>query len=171
MFIVSMKTSRKKLVSYICIFLIFLAALLVWISGLMRPIKKFASGGTAQSVSQQAKGKKDTTADGNTARIEYLKKFGWTVNEEAVEIKEVAVPFEFSDVYKAYNEIQKAQGFDLTAYMGKTCKRYTYVVNNYPGHTDDVRANILMDGEKIIGGDICSIMLNGFMHGFKLPQE
>ena len=68
--------------------------------------------------------------------------------------------------FEKYNEIQKQQGCDLSKYAGKRCKRYTYVIENYPGQAEGVRANILVYKNKVIGGDVCSVELDGFMHGF-----
>ena len=39
-------------------------------------------------------------------------------NGELWEVKEVIIPEEFDDVYSAYNEIQRSQGFDLTQFAG-----------------------------------------------------
>lgn len=99
-------------------------------------------------------------------RIAFLASFGWEVQPEEAEILEVLVPKEFDDVLENYNAIQKSQGCDLKKYAGKRCKRYSYTVNNYPGQTENVRANILTYKDKVIGGDICSLELEGFMYGF-----
>ena len=94
-------------------------------------------------------------------RIDFLESFGWQVEPEADEVVEVLTN---------YNAIQKTQGCNLEKYAGKRCKRYTYVVTNYPGQTDNVRANILVYKDKVIGGDVCSLELGGFMHGFVISQ-
>ena len=107
----------------------------------------------------------------NAQRIAFLESFGWEVEPEEDEILEVVIPKQLDDVYLQYNEIQLAQGCDLSNFTGKRCKRYTYVVNNYPGQAEDVRANILTYKGKIIGGDICSVKLDGFMHGFVAPTD
>lgn len=99
-------------------------------------------------------------------RIAFLASFGWEVQPEETEILEVLVPKEFDDVLENYNAIQKNQGCDLKKYAGKRCKRYSYAITNYPGQTENVRANILTYKDKIIGGDICSLELEGFMYGF-----
>ena len=39
-------------------------------------------------------------------------------------------------------------------------------IENYPGQAEGVRANILVYKNKVIGGDVCSVELDGFMHGF-----
>ena len=104
-------------------------------------------------------------------RIDFLESFGWEVEPEAEEILDVLIPKEMDDVFSNYNEIQKAQGCDLTKYAGKRCKRYTYIVNNYPDQPENIRANIVTYKNKIIGGDVCSIELNGFMHGFAAETD
>lgn len=103
-------------------------------------------------------------------RMEFISQFGWEVDEEPVEVKEVIIPEEADDTYTAYNDIQKSQGFDLNEYAGKRAKCWTYVVKNYDGYEnqDCIHANILVYDGNVIGGDICSVRLDGFMHGFSL---
>ncbi len=104
-------------------------------------------------------------------RMNFVSQFGWEIEEEPVEIKEIAIPTEFDDTYNAYNQIQKEQGFDLTEYAGKRAKRWTYVVKNYEGYENKecIYINILVHDEIVIGGDVCSVELDGFMHGFSKP--
>lgn len=107
-----------------------------------------------------------TPAKTNEQRLSFLSSFGWQVEPEAEEVLEVMIPKELDETYNSYNTIQKAQGCDLTKYAGKRCKRYTYVITNYPEHPENIRANLVVYGGKIIGGDVCSVELDGFMHGF-----
>jgi hypothetical protein len=51
---------------------------------------------------------------------EYLNSFGLQLGECTVD--DITIPYEFDDVYKGYNNIQKAQGFDLAEYKGKTLR-------------------------------------------------
>ena len=90
------------------------------------------------------------------------------MEEEPLEVKEIIIPAEFDDVYEKYNDIQKEQGFDLTAYCSKRVKKWTYKVTNYPNYegSDCIRATLLVFDGKVIGGDVCSVELDGFMHGF-----
>ncbi|MFR6299052.1 MAG: DUF4830 domain-containing protein [Acutalibacteraceae bacterium] len=106
-------------------------------------------------------------------RIAYLSQFGWSVKEDPVEVCEVIIPAEFDDVYEKYNELQKEQGFDLSLYASKRVKRWTYEITNYTGYenTGFIHANILVYDGKVIGGDVCSTELNGFMHGFAKPDN
>lgn len=103
-------------------------------------------------------------------RLKFISDFGWIVDEDPVEVRQIAIPQEFDDVYKNYNQIQLSQGYDLTKYAGRSAKRWTYVVRNYPEvseNEDYVRINLIVCDGKIIGGDVCSIKLDGFMHGFE----
>lgn len=102
----------------------------------------------------------------NDQRMEFIKSFGWEVNPEEAEVMEVIIPKEFDDVYKDYNSIQKMQGFDLSKYAGKRCKRYSYDILNYPNGVENVRINLLIYKDKIVGGDVCTLNAGGFMHGF-----
>ena len=120
--------------------------------------------------SQQTSSTKGVSYAGETheQRMEFISQFGWEIDEEPVEIKEVIIPTEPDDTFNAYNEIQKAQGFDLNNFSGERAKCWTYVVKNYKGYENQecIHANILVYDGKVIGGDICSVQLDGFMHGF-----
>lgn len=110
------------------------------------------------------------TAETADDRLKFISDFGWIVDEDPVEVRQIAIPQEFDDVYKNYNQIQLSQGYDLTKYAGRSAKRWTYVVRNYPDvseNEDYVRINLIVCDGKIIGGDVCSIKLDGFMHGFE----
>lgn len=99
-------------------------------------------------------------------RVDFLAQFGWEIDPEPLEIRELVIPQEFNDVYRNYNEVQKAQGMDLIPYAGKQCRRFTYRVTNYPDHPEGVHANLLVLDGKVIGGDICSVDLDGFLSSF-----
>ena len=100
----------------------------------------------------------------NEDRIAFLKRFGWEVETEAREIVEVTVPNEFDPIYQQYNQLQIGEGLDLEKYKGKSVKRYTYLVSNYD-YDGTVYANLLIYRDRVIGGDICSAKLDGFVHG------
>ena len=114
-------------------------------------------------------------ASGKTSvnRIEFLKSFGWEVSTEVVE-ENIVIPMEFNKVYEDYNKLQRSQGYDLRDFRGESATKFTYQITNYPKPADgdfpiNIVANILVFEGKIIGGDVCSMELNGFLHGFKLP--
>lgn len=101
----------------------------------------------------------------NEERVSFLTGFGWQVDPEPAETREVMIPAEFNDVYTTYNVMQKAQGFDLLPYAGEVVTQYQYLVQNYPNETE-VYATLLVYGDTIIGGDIACSRADGFMHGF-----
>ena len=97
----------------------------------------------------------------------FLSQFGWEVDRATVTSCEVTVPAEFDAVFSAYNEIQKRQGLDLSGYKKKTVMRYTYEVTNYDGYDGTVYATVLVYRKHVIGGDVCSADVSGFLHGFE----
>jgi hypothetical protein len=103
----------------------------------------------------------------NDDRINFLKQFGWEVEAEPVKEQQVVIPGEFDKIFSAYNEIQRTQGLDLSAFKKKAVMRYTYVVKNYPNYDGEVYVNILVYRNIVIGGDVCSADINGFVHGFE----
>ena len=101
--------------------------------------------------------------------LSFISGYGWQVDEEPIEVRDVVIPETFDEVYGNYNNIQLEQGFNLEKYAGQRVKRWTYVIRNYPdtSPTDDfIRINILVSDDVVIGGDVCSVKLDGFMHGF-----
>ncbi len=97
---------------------------------------------------------------------EFLLKHGWKTEKGTVSAEEVHIPSNFSEVYERYNAIQLKQGYDLTKYKGEKVLKYTFTVTNYKDY-NNVEAHVLTYGGKVIGGDICSTELNGFMTGFE----
>ncbi len=102
---------------------------------------------------------------------EFIASLGWTVEKNPIEIVDVVIPNEFNNVYLKYNEIQKQQKLNLEKYKGKTAKRYTYVITNYPDTTQTVYLNLIIYKNKIIAGDVCSADVNGFIHGIKYNAD
>ena len=108
-------------------------------------------------------------ASTESERLSFISQFGWEIDEDPVEVCEVIIPTEFDETYTQYNEIQIKQGFDLKIYSGMRVKRWTYSVKNYPGYENKsyIRINILVYDGLVVGGDVSSIELDGFMHGFE----
>ena len=102
-------------------------------------------------------------------RRSYISTLGITVTGDAPKIQNIIIPAEFSPVYKRYNELQKQSGFDLWNYRGEYAVQYTYRVANYKNDKGeieaDVRINLIVYEGKLIGGDISSTRLDGFMKG------
>lgn len=104
-------------------------------------------------------------AETNEERVSYLNSMGWQVSPECVEEKTVVIPKEFSDIYDSYNQLQLSQGFDLGNYRGRTVTIFTYAVEDYKGYEGAVVADMYVCEGRVIGGDIHSLALDGFMHG------
>ena len=158
MFIYSLRASTLKFFAVVCVALATLITLIAFVPA-------YGSDGEAPA-SKNA----DIDYDGiktNDDRVEFLEQFGWEVDPLAVESIEVTIPEDFDKVFTGYNEIQKRQGLDLSKYKKKNVMRYTYEVKNYEGSEDKVYANILVYKNKVIGGDICSANVKGFIHGFE----
>lgn len=81
-------------------------------------------------------------------------------------VDNVTIPYEFNDVYNNYNDIQLKQGFNLAEYKGQTVERYTFSVLN---HTDgqDVFAEVLIHNQTVIGADVYSTAIEGFISPLK----
>ncbi len=157
MMIVTAKLSKSKILTA----LLLIAAAAVCIFLLTR-----TSGAEAASA-----GAHDTAAKTNDQRVAFLASYGYQVEPEPVQTQEVRIPKEFPDVLARYNEVQKAQGFDLSKLAGKQVKRYVYRVTNYPDADGEVLATLLVYKNKVVGGDVCSSAQNGFLHGFAMPAQ
>ncbi len=110
------------------------------------------------------------TLKNNDQRLAFMRKLGWEVNPTPIETAEVAIPDPFDAVYEQYNQIQLAQGLDLSDFMGVKVKHYCYEVLNYPDEPSDVRINLFVYKDKLIAGDVCSVRLDGFMQGLQSPK-
>ena len=104
------------------------------------------------------------TVKNEKSRVAYLRQYGWEVASPAISESEVLIPRSFSDVFESYNQLQKQQGFDLSDYCGLEVELYTYTVLNYG---DDVVAQLYVLSGSVIGADVHSTQLDGFMIGVR----
>ena len=149
MFVVSVKTGKRRMI-------LALAAVLVILTAALAAGKLLGGAQVAQSL---------PAGETNEQRLAFLLGYGWEADTEAVEVREITIPDVFDDVYLKYNEVQKAQGMDLERYRGKTCRQWIYNVTNYPAQ-GTVHASLLVLDGKIIGGDLSSTELDGFLCAF-----
>ena len=159
MFVYSLRASTIKFAGIIAVSVIALIALIMFI-----PTYEPAPASSILDVSSHT-----ITYDKvktNDDRIKFLSQFGWTVNGNPIEEVDITIPSEFDKVFLGYNEIQKQQGLNLSKYKRKDMTRYTYEITNYPDYSGTVYANLLVYRNKVVGGDICSADVNGFIHGF-----
>lgn len=165
MFVYSFKASTVRLLGVVCVALVSLIALVAFVPTYV------TAGGADTSVGQVSDQSVSIRYDKIKTEqdvVDFLAQFGWQVEGKAIEVKEVSVPAEFDKVYAGYNQVQLAQGLDLTRYKGKTLTRYTFKITNYQGHEGEVLANVLVWRKKVVGGDICSAEITGgFVQGFE----
>ncbi len=105
----------------------------------------------------------------NQDRVDYLSAYGWQVSSDPIATQELLIPEEMDESYDEYLALQTDQGFDLKKYAGKRVKRYTYEVLNYPSGETGVQANLLICKNTVVGGEILSPRLDGFLHGLAMP--
>ena len=108
----------------------------------------------------------------NEDRIAYLESYGWQVSADPLSVEELAIPEEFDETYTQYLSLQSGQGFDLEKYKGKRVKRYTYEISNYPTGETGVQAGLLIYKNTVVGGEVLSSQLGGFIHGlakYRMP--
>ena len=138
MFVMTAKVDKKK-IAIILTCIIAAVALLIMLIG----------GGKDQSAATGV-----ISVANNDDRVNFLSGFGWEVTNSPIETGQVRIPEQTSEVFERYNELQKSQGYDLSAYEGQTVMRYVYRINNYPGATEPVYATVLISKNQVIGGDI-----------------
>ena len=106
----------------------------------------------------------------NEDRVAYLESYGWQVSADPIAVEELLIPDEFDETYDQYLALQSEQGFDLTKYQGKRVKRYTYEITNYPTGETGVQVGILVYKNTVVGGEVLSSQLDGFIHGLSMPE-
>ncbi len=105
----------------------------------------------------------------NVSRVEFIRSLGLSPNEQAVSVKETVIPTRFNDVYSRYNELQAEAGYDLQPLSGKTVTVYCYEVGLLNGSPAYV--NLIICDNRVVGGDISSAELSGFMLPLKEIKE
>lgn len=158
MFVYSIRAGTVRFFGVVCVALLLLASLVAFVPA----ISPVAAASDSEEQSIYYEGVK-TAPDG----VEFLTQFGWEVDPTPVESTTVTIPAEFDKVFAAYNELQRAQGLDLSGHAGRVVQRYTYRVTNYEGSANEVLANLLVYRGRVIGGDICAAESGGFLQGFE----
>lgn len=108
-------------------------------------------------------GNNNANATTNAERLNFIKSMGYTVKDSEPTAKYVTVPDVFSDVYNNYNTLQLQSGYDLSLYKGCTITIYTYTINPPSNYDGDCVVNIMVYDNRVIGGDVSSRALGGFM--------
>lgn len=105
------------------------------------------------------------TLSNEAQQLEFLKSLGWETSTDPIDVRSIVIPEEWNDIYEQYNSLQLAQGLDLNDYRGMDAEIYTYEIYNYGDGQDNVVANLIICGDKLVAGDVCCTELGGFMQG------
>ncbi len=158
MFIYSIRANTIKFFGIICVALAALITLIAFVPTYTRASAQTGADGAKEISYEKIKNAEDAR--------NFLSQFGWQTDEASVKTVEVTLPGEFDKVFTGYNELQKRQGLDLAKYRNKSVTRHTFTVTNYPNYEGTVYANVLVYRNRVIGGDICSADVTGFVVGF-----
>lgn len=159
MLIVTAKVPRRKLALWA------LAAAALCCCALLVNVTALRAAPDAETVA--AVGPKGVKT--NEDRVAFLEGYGWQVKTDPLATQELIVPEEFDESYAEYLALQEEQGFDLKKYAGKRLKRYTYEITNYPSGETGVQVNLLIYKNTVVGGEVLSAKLDGFLHALPPP--
>ena len=149
MFTKSLKLTKKRAVALLLFIGVILSAAVVLCSS----PRSLLSTGDMLDVSQ------------TKGREKYLASYGWEIDPDSEEERNVLLPKSFEVAVGEYADMQTRQGYDFASYAGLECRQYTYTVANYEGCGGTVYATLYIKGTRVIGGDIHSADIGGSMHG------
>ncbi len=153
MVVFTAKLNKKRLFAIAAIAAILLAALL-----LATPRReRYEADEVLGSASAETRGVRT-----NDDRLGYILSLGYSVSPDPISELEVVIPESFDAVYEQYNALQRECGFDLSQYAGKTVTQYIYAVT---GGEQDVRLELLVYKNRVVGGSVYTVALDGFMRG------
>ena len=164
MFIITKKIPRRRLTAALFLFL-----LTVGLFGAGWDLSQDIQA--ASVVIQTESHPSPTGIRTNTDRVAYLEGFGWITGSEPAAVEDILLPQTFGTEYDDYLALQKSQGFDLESYAGKTVKRYTYQIKNYPGLQENIWASILVYKKTVIGGEVFCNVGDGFTQSLVYPVQ
>ena len=154
MFVMTIKWNKRVATAIVLGAALLLAAIVIGV-GNSRDISSFAGIFSSRGLKS------------NADRVKYLEDLGWKCDPEPITEQSIIIPRSFDGVIDEYNKLQLRQGFDLQRYAGLEAQIYQYSVTNYPGSNETVIAQIIVLNYQVIGGDIHSTAMDGFMHGLK----
>lgn len=158
MFIYTIRASTLKFFCVIALSVAVLCAVILTIPEYTPVSTKAVAAESSKYTYNKIKTSDDITA--------FLAQFGWETEKTPLEEVKIRIPTEFDKVMNSYNELQRGQGLDLSKYRGKEVTRYTFRITNYPNYDGEVMANVIVYKNRVIGGDICTSDVTGFICGF-----
>ena len=159
MFICTVRANTLKFFGVIAASLVVLCAIILMIPEYTPVSTKAIAAASSQYSYDRIKTNDDI--------VGFLAQFGWEVEKEPLEEVQIRIPAEFDKVMNSYNELQRNQGLDLSKYRSREVTRYTYRVKNFPDYSGTVMANVIVYKNRVIGGDLCSSDVTGFICGFE----
>ncbi len=102
--------------------------------------------------------------------LSYLKELGWEVTDKTSS-DQILLPETFGSEFDEFLELQKQGGFSLESHAGQTVTRCTFQLANYPTGDETVYADLLVLEGQIIGGEIRSSAIDGFMTALTAQSE
>lgn len=151
MFIYSVRASSIKLFAVIVLSLALLVGLIA------------AGGITGAAVSASSDSISFSGIKTNEDRIRFIARFIPEISGDPKEEVEFSVPESFDRIMLSYNEIQKAQGLDITRYKNKKVTRYTYELASYGDYDAPVYVNLIVYRGTVIACDVSSADPTGFV--------
>ncbi len=152
MFTKSLKLTKKRAVALLLALGVVLAAAVI----LRSSPRGLFSVGDMLDVSQPE------------GREKYLASYGWEIEPESEQERTVLLPRSFGDgAISEYARMQTNQGYDFASCAGLECRQFTYELKDGGGEGGTVYAVLYVRGTRVIGGDIHSAEINGFMHGIR----
>lgn len=158
MFIYTIRASTLK---FFCVIALSVAVLCT----VILTIPEYTPVSTKAVAAESAKYRYDKIKT-NDDIVEFLAQFGWECEKTPLEEVKIRIPTEFDKVMNSYNELQRGQGLDLSKYRGNEVTRYTYRITNYADYDGEVMANVILYKNRVIGGDLCTSDVTGFICGF-----
>ena len=163
MMIYTLKFDRKKTAFCVVVAALLLIGIILLVGAYDRGRSAQPDAPTIRAAADRAKNEKE--------RVAYLAQYGWTVESPAESEDTVVIPRHFSEVFARYNDLQKQQGYDLSAYCGQAVTLYTYRVTNAEYTDDEVLASLYVLNGSVIGGDVHSTALDGFIRPLRAKSE
>ena len=90
---------------------------------------------------------------------------------ETEECGTVVIPDCENPVMAEYNALLRKGGYDLSPYSGKCVEQYRYELTNYPNSKSTVYAVLYVSKGRVIGGDIHTASIDGFIHELRINEQ
>ena len=144
MFVLSVKTTRKRLGSTLLCAVLLLTVLTV---SIFVPSPAATATAVAAATEEQ--------------QLTFLRSLGYEADKTPLSVQDIRLPDEADSTTETYQKIQKEAGFDLSGYAGQRVKCWSWAVKN--DSLESATAHLLVYEGKLIGGDVSISGENGSM--------